>query len=649
MNRRAQILLNLERRLSAPAETLMDTLDVGAKTIANEIHGLNESFAGAATIRLDQGRYRLWVLDRDRYTRIRAELVHGTRSLNDPDTRIGYILNRLVRAGGPVTTEDLAREMSIGRSTAIVDLAKLRDQAEAYGISILGRPHAGIELNADEFALRLFLLDHHFQAVYSGYPVDDELAQPLDAAVAEFNLSVQAAGESRRWYTVLLDRVLLGHGLTGLTSDYEKVRELPAYDFGKRVADAVAARLQLPLDPAEAVFLALPIAGMHTPGDDSRLEHFPPAEETRALVHQILDEIASEMDVHIPPTAMLKEFVHHVTFMVNRLRFRVQLPTSWDFEAGFPGLNSTAAADLRTAYPVAHRMAAIAARLIEREVGVRVAEEELGFIATYFQVFLEERRTSTAPTHRVAVVTRVGRVSARLVQLQLEKIMAKGTQYTLLSLDETTPEILDAHDLVVATTTEPLTTSAALIRLAEVFDRNELLGHINRLRYDRQADMPLGAGARSLVVSMLDQQRFMTLDPNLDYRGNLEAMIDRLVRLGLLTEEFRARLAEREERATMALDPYVAFPHATLPVGAKKVVFAMGVIPRSVGEDGLRVIFLMGIPEKADYDDTILVDIYDEIIRLASDRAGLDRISRLTTYEQFFFHVVNNPEYLKEG
>ena len=46
----------------------------------------------------------------------------------------------------------------------------------------------------------------------------------------------------------------------------------------------------------------------------------------------------------------------------------------------------------------------------------------------------------------------------------------------------------------------PPRTSTPIIELAEVFDRDELLGHINRLRFDRSASIPLGAGNRSLLL-----------------------------------------------------------------------------------------------------------------------------------------------------
>jgi hypothetical protein len=51
----------------------------------------------------------------------------------------------------------------------------------------------------------------------------------------------------------------------------------------------------------------------------------------------------------------------------------------------------------------------------------------------------------------------------------------------------------------------------------------------------------------------------------------------------------------------------------------------------------------MALPDKADYDDTMLVKVYDEIIRFASNRAQIDEVSRLGSYEQFFFHMAKTP------
>lgn len=608
----------------------MHRLGVGAKTIANDVQEINKQLSGAASVRLDNGRYRLWVIDRDRYMQARAKLLDVSRSFNDPRTRVGRILARLLRADSPVITDELAREMSVSRSTVLGDLSQLREEGRPYGVSVIGRPHAGLELRGDELAVRLLVLDHHYETLYSGYPVDDELMVPLDEAIKAFDLGQHAAADVYRWYTVMLDRLLTGHPLEELPKLYDAVRELPSYPFGRQVAEGVATLFQLKIGPAEAVFLSLPVVGMRTPGHARPLNLMAGGQDgVQDLVPLILDGIRAEMDISIPPAALLKEFAPHLTFMTNRLRFRIRLPYR-------------AMTDLAAAYPVAFRMATIAARTIERELGLDVPQVEVGLLTSYFQVFLEEQRSSGALALRVAVVTDVGRVSARLVQLQVAKVMAENTEFSLLTLDEARSEVLDGFDLVISTSLMTLRTSTPIVELAEVFDKEELLGHINRLRFDRSVEIPLGAGNRSLLANLVNRDRFVRLSPYLDYRANLDRMLDHLIQLGYLDESFRDALAERERRASMAIGTDVAFPHATLAGGGDQLILAIGVIPRAGDEEGLRMIVLLGVPEKSDYDDTVLIDIYEEIIRLASDRPGLDRICRLTSYEQFFLHMTNS-------
>ena len=71
--------------------------------------------------------------------------------------------------------------------------------------------------------------------------------------------------------------------------------------------------------------------------------------------------------------------------------------------------------------------------------------------------------------------------------------------------------------------------------------------------------------------------------------------------------------------------------------GLAGVACALGVIPRGDTETGLRIIFLMAVPDKADYDDRILLRVYDEIIRVSQDAALVRKISRLTSHVQLFY------------
>lgn len=619
----------LETRLSASNEELARRLEVGAKTVANDVRDLNRLLAGTGTIELDNGRYRLFIADNDGFARARDSIFGHVDSFSLPPNRHGFIFRRLLAQTAPILIDDLALEMNVGRSTVVGDLSKLKEMLSPYFLTITGTPNVGLEMSGDELQLRLFILENMFDAAYADYPLDDDLMEIIEDAAVQYHLDDATAQSFTRWFTVMLDRVLTEHPLVGMPSKYLGLKATPAFVLADQVVNAIGRRIRMSIPAAESIFLSLPIAGMRTPADERGREHFPLSTENERLVQKILDQIGAEMDLHVPANGLLKEFVYHITFMQNRMKYHIYL-------------KDLSLLDIELEYPVAYRMAQVAKRVIEQETNLVVIEDELGFIASYFQVFLEEQQARSEPSFRVAIVSTSGPVAARLIRSQLEKVMSGKTEYEIIPLSRADRETLDGFDLVVSTAWSQLDTSSNILELSEFFDNREIRRQINQLRYEKQVDIAVAGSANSLLVSILDQTRFFRLSNTRSYSENTASMIDLLVAEGALDEGFKGRFYAREAQSTMQLDEYIGFPHLSNEVGTK-VVFAMGVIPRMPGERGERVIFLMGLPKKADYDDTMLVKIYDEIIRFAANRAELDQISQLTSYEQFFFHMARTP------
>ncbi|HMQ66146.1 MAG TPA: PRD domain-containing protein [Arachnia sp.] len=101
------------------------------------------------------------------------------------------------------------------------------------------------------------------------------------------------------------------------------------------------------------------------------------------------------MAIDLGGSDFLSEFTRHLAYLINRMRYRI-----WVDDSGV--------ADIRDEYPVAYQMATVARRVLEERVGLPVDQAELGFLAAYFQVFLEagERRGARPP--RVVVVAGPG-------------------------------------------------------------------------------------------------------------------------------------------------------------------------------------------------------------------------------------------------
>ncbi|AXE38492.1 BglG family transcription antiterminator [Acidipropionibacterium virtanenii] len=635
MNRETMILRQLETALTATPEGLADRLDLGRRSIANSVAKLNDLLASAASIRLEHGRYRLYIVDAHRYGEIRDHLMAADESLNDPARRHALIYCELLRSPGPVRIEDLAGTLSVSRSTVAADLASVRETLSAHDVTITGRPNEGLRLSGAELNLRMAGLTHYADVACDEYPLGDEITELINTISTSKHLNTISRRTVRRWLTITLDRYLSGHPINSLPPEFAQLSGTAAHDFAITLLDAVSPLVRSGFPRDEQLFMTMAVAGMRTPDDLTGRQLFPAAEDIPQLADAVFERIAQVMGIRLDTEQLADEFCHHLSFMLNRMRFRIRM-------------DDTAVADIRGQYPVAYRMAEISRDVIEDRTGLQISDPEVSLMAGYHQVFLDTYQSRLRTHLRVVIVTAAGRVSGHLLRIQLSKALPDGTKYAMMSADQLDPVALEAADLIVATPGamdgSDIDVSAPAIELGAVFDPDELMSQLSLIRLSRHADLPLRGLGSSFLASMLDADRFLALAPGTSYRQATEALVDRLEELGLVGRAFREALQLRERDASMLLDDQVGFPHATLP-GADRIVFAMAVVPHADGAPGVKAVFLMGVPDKQDYDDTILIDVYDEIIRLASDSDRLTSLSRITSHEQLFWFMANHPSH----
>ena len=112
----------------------------------------------------------------------------------------------------------------------------------------------------------------------------------------------------------------------------------------------------------------------------------------------------------------------------------------------------------------------------------------------------------------------------------------------------------------------------------------------------------------------------------------LQAMVDK----GMLNDELRSAVEKREESRTMQLSDDLAFPHLSSPQ-ITELQFAVGVVPRAESETGVRVVYLLLLPEDVDTERYVglIVQLYDEILRLAGNHEFLSKLSTSTNIHDY--------------
>ena len=628
-SRIAQILEIMELRRTARPESLADKLKVGTKTIRNDMKELNRLLEGSALVESVSGRYALFVLDEKRFQEKKQIVYSQNDYMNSPAKRYGYILNRLMHEEAAVLIDDLAEEICVGRTTINGDLKKLREILESYQLQIVGRTNTGIRLEGDELSIRLFVLEQMYEQVFESFLLDDDLESMVNGYCQEYGLDYMTTQYFMRSYTLMVDRVLNDHPLSSLQEKYRELEQTTAWRFAEKIVAQTMEIFQVQIPMEEILFLSLPIAGMRTPMNREDKQEMEISEEVAELVVKILNRIAYDMNFHISPTDLLDDFVYHINFMLNRLKYRFYI-------------RNYALEEIRERYPLAYKMAEVAKKVVEEQTRFAVTDDELGFLASYFGLFLEEQYYKNQKSFQVGIVCAQSAISGKLIQVRLEKMMPDQTEFTLLSEKEA--ENRKDFDLIISTSRQYEAADVPVICLGEFFDEVEVLRQIERLKYMGNLDVSMKTGIRSLIATILEPEHFYVLSAEISYTDAVLYMIGQLTKEGVLEEEFKEAFLKREAKSTMLFDEKIGFPHLQYPGG--KIVLAVGVADR--GGPGVCFILLLALPRDSELNDDILIHIYNELLVISSDGTLAEEISKLRSGSEFVLYMIWNNELFED-
>lgn len=620
-NRLAVLLQQFRNTQSLSVNSLAARLEVSDRTIRNDIKQLNEMLNGCALIDGQKGYYSLRVFDPEQFRHVVDEISETDDFLNSPRNRMDFMFGRLMRADAPLLTDDLAYEMSIGRTTLVGDLKKLRSEVAAYHLTIQGKTNQGLTLCGSETDIRRYVLETNYEVLYETFPLDQEIEDIISRMFTENRLERKAQENFRRFVILMLDRFLTGHFIGQLTDRAYNLSARAEFSLVSDVVDQISRSLQIELPVEEKLFVLMPIIGMRTPADIEGMRSIELDESVRPLTKKIRERIREEMNLTIRPGDFKESFLYHLMFMINRMRFGIRLP-------------NPLAQEVAEKYPLAWQMAGIAADVIAQEYDLPITRDEQAYLATYFGVFLAESQMERE-RFRIAAVYTTGRVTARLIEMQLGRILTVKDELTLIPLEDATADRLAAFDLVLSTQELEGDCGRPVIRINEIFNEQELRRKIDKARYWDEVDSPALDSNWFVMAGLLDREQFFIMETEKTYEEALHRMVDSLCARGLVDEHFEERLAEREKKGTMVFDNAIALPHAIQYAG-DRIVLAIGVFPKPIrsGEHEISIIFLLALPEHVEEEDNLLIRLYDEIIVISQDKELRDSIAKASTYQQ---------------
>lgn len=618
-NRSIYVLQMLHKSQMVSISTLASKLNVSERTIRNDMKQLNAMLQHCAVIEGKKGQYILRIFDGLQFKKVVQELENTSDFLNTVQNRMDYMFEKLMHTEEPVLADELAYEMNVARTTLMHDLKKLRMQLEPYHLTIVGKTGKGLLLQGCEVDIRQYVLEHVYEQVYQSYPLDEEIIQIITKIFEQNSFENSVKVSFIRFITLMLDRFLTGHYVGELSAQFYHLTTRPEFEFVHKIMEQIEQYLHIEFPIEEKLFVLLPIIGMRTPTDIRGMQFIEIDPSIHDLMERVLEQIQEKMHISISCGEFTDEFVYHLMFMINRLRFQVRLKN--------PMLD-----ELNRKYPLACQMANIAADVVEQEYGLLVSEDEKGYLASYFSVFIEESGLQNK-VYRVAVVCGTGRVTARLVAVQLRKVLDSSAEISLFADEKVDCDLLNQYDIVLTTVELSCSCNRPVIRIYEIFNEHELIHKIEKARYWDQIDVPVIDNNWFVMTGLLDKSRFFLLDPDQSYEDAIAYMTQSLTDNGQVDTGFLERLQRREEKGTMVFGA-VAIPHSTQNVSTK-LVLSVGVFKKPIcyKNQQIRIIFMLALPQSTTKEDDLLLRVYDEIMHITQNAEMIEKIAAATDFQ----------------
>lgn len=611
------ILSNSQQKNVMSIDELAEALSVTERTIRNDVGALNQELRNIAEFQLKKGRYLLRVYREDDYQEFLQTFCKEQKQLDTPQNRAKMLGTILINAIGTLKMDDLSFQLNISRSTLVNDLDRLRVTLEPYRLLIKGKPNNGIQIYGTEWHKRLYILqkDNHF------YKTQQTLKKSVKDLIQQFTVENQIAESTELEFTRYI-RVVLAraerHPLLENEFDQQSIVTSDEFERVDNFANKLKKLCGMTLSSSERAFLTIPILGRRSPVNilDSTSVIVP-----AALLHLIKDikkQVKKELNIDLDFKKIEKELAYHLMFMLNRLVFGVEIHNSLIHE-------------VQEKYPLACEIANIAYDVIDRDYHIQVTETELSYLAYYFGISIVENEDKTKQLRRVAIVCDTGRGSARLIALQLDKILPQNVEKGLFSSTMASAQALESYDIVFSTVPLSEDIQKPIIQVNDIFDERKLAREINR-RFALN-NLQIGSNKKddSIINHLMSEDKFFILSEQKTYAENIKMMANQLAKMKYVDAQFKTRLVEREQKRQTIFDHGIAFPHAIHRANSD-IVFSIGVFHHGMheGKNFVQIVFLLGIPE-SHHNETLLVNLYSEVIALIHQRDWIEKISESTS------------------
>lgn len=593
-----------------PQEELARRLNVSTRTVRTDVATLNELIAnhGAHLIHQRGSGYQLKIYNQGLFDRLLAAQEQECTLPRTSRERVLHLQILLLTAEQGIKLDDLADTWYLSRTALQGDMAEVREQLGHFRLSVESKPRQGMRIQGCETAIRACLTQLLYQELLHSTQLQSLLpnicpsktmevvGNHIHAQLARYQLRL--ADESLQQLTIYCAVALLrqasGHELHQFTSEDLTTPLLEA-------ARDIYTELPTLTSPTDGEIASLAIQIQARLMADSPSLSPVMAVESEQLVTHLLTYIHQHYPYDLRGDQQLRaDLQSHISAMLLRVKYQI-------------GSHNPLADHIKQYYPLAYDITLAAISEWFKQTPYRLTHHEIGYLVIHIGVGLE-RNYDIGYTRRpqALLLCDSGNATFRVLEARIRREYPQLQLTTLESVRDYEGLAHIEQDFVISTV--KVSEKGGPVVQVDPFPTQYQLEQLGKLvLIDRTRPY--------MLDKYFDANHFMVVSEPLSQHQLFTQVCDQLEDEGLVEQDFRTSLQERESIVSTMLGEGIALPHSLGLLARRTLVYTV-LAPQGIewgNGEVATLIFVLAI-SKADYEEAM--GLYDLFLALMNEKAN---------------------------
>lgn len=628
-----KILTLCKNKEFANINHMAEELKVTTRSVRTYIKQLNENLGEdiAQIIYVKGYGYKLEIKNKEALELLFEENKKISFDFNVKDERILYLLDFFTEFNDVITIDQLAEQISVGRTTIVNDIKSTREILNEYNLDLIKKQNFGMWLKGNEFDKRLLLINYIYKDSKNDLKnskyvngVDARLLKQLKTKILRlfkdynFYATNQIFEETIKYILVQIVRIKNGNEIVEYDKRFDLLGSYDEYNLSQKIKVIVEENFDITLNEYETLYLTLPlVSGNAAPISKFMSNKHQLRENISDLMEKIFKEIYIRMGIIISDQTLRDNLGYHLEFTLNRLLFNIKL-------------KNLLLEDMKENYVLPYNLAKISADVIENVYNLVMPEDEIGYIAIHFGSYLEKNIISNT-LQKVAIVCSTGLGATNLITIRIRKIIGENVEIDTFSIFDIDKVNLSQYDLVF-TTSDIDINSNSVLKIDTILDESKLRNKIEKMIYLNNSNLSKNLNnvklADNLIVGAFLHEKYFSVLHNKTISAALKNMIDKMMQDGVVGEKFKKDILEREKSHPTIFKSGLLLPHSVNDK-SNELCVSIGVLQKPIQYQGIEIKIIMLIAFSGDDQNSdLLVKVYEEALSIGQNEKYINQLSK---------------------